>query len=203
MFGGIVDTTGEIIETTFSKGCLYVKIKPHMSFKDIIVGDSIAVNGVCLTVTEFNGETFNATIVPETLRLTNLIDLKIKDVVNIERSLQSNQRIGGHQVQGHVDSIGKIISIQPDNGDALLVKISLPTHLSKYVVNKGYITLDGMSITVIDATPEWFTVTFIPHTQAITMCENYRIGTSINIEVDIAGKYFEKLLEAQKHASNV
>ncbi len=203
MFGGIVETTGQIIAATFTNGCLYAKVKPDMSFQDILVGDSIAVNGVCLTVTQFDAETFDVTIVPETLRLTNLAEMKANNVVNIERSLKSNQRIGGHQVQGHVDDFGKILSIQSDNGDALLVKISIPSHLSKYVVNKGYITLDGMSITVIESTPDWFTVTFIPHTQTVTIVKDYRVGDKINIEVDIAGKYFEKLLEAQKHANAV
>jgi riboflavin synthase len=108
--------------------------------------------------------------------------------------------MGGHSVQGHVDGLGEILEINRDNSDALLVKISLPEKLAKYVVNKGYITLDGMSITVIESTPHWFTVTFIPHTQDVTITKEYKVGSKINLEVDIIGKYIEKIVGAYTHA---
>jgi riboflavin synthase len=194
MFTGIVETTGIIDRAEQREGCLHLTIKPQIAFSDLNVGDSIAVNGVCLTVTEFTSTTFNATAVPETLRLTNLGKLANGSKVNLERSMQANARIGGHYVQGHVDGIGEIMELQPDGGTAWMVKISIPAALEKYVVNKGYIGLDGMSITVIETTSHWFTVTLIPHTQEVSIVNQYKIGTRINIEVDMLGKYVEKLL---------
>jgi len=201
MFSGIVETMGIITQLEIINGCKQFTISPQSVFNDLVVGDSIAVNGVCLTVTQFTDQSFQVTAVPETLRLTNLDRLTVGSKVNLERSLTLNRRIGGHYVQGHVDGIGQILEIKNDASDAWLVKISLPEKLSKYVVPKGYIGLDGMSITVIESTPEWFTVTFIPHTQAITITHQYSEGDMINIEVDIMGKYVEKLLGGYANAS--
>jgi riboflavin synthase len=200
MFSGIVETIGKILHMESSDGCIHFRISPLMKFDDLTVGDSISVNGVCLTVTNFTDTSFHVSAVPETLRLTNLGQLALHDSVNLERSLKLSQRIGGHYVQGHVDGMGQILDIKHDHGSALLVKISLPEKLSRYVVNKGYITLDGMSITIIQSAPDWFTVTFIPHTQEATITRHYSIGTMINIEVDILGKYVEKLIGAYTHA---
>jgi riboflavin synthase len=122
--------------------------------------------------------------------------------VNLERAISMQTRIGGHYVQGHVDGMGEILSIQADQqSDALLVKISVPAPFSKYLVNKGYIALDGMSITLIDCQPEWFTVTFISYTQQHTIVQHYKKGHFINLEVDILGKYVEKLLRGFTHAN--
>jgi riboflavin synthase len=118
----------------------------------------------------------------------------------LERALTLNTRIGGHYVQGHIDTTGKILDIQQDDGEALRVKIGIPERIEKYIIPKGYITLNGMSITVIDITDKWFTVTFIPHTQLVTTTKYYGIGNMINIEVDIMGKYIEKLLGVNTHA---
>lgn len=195
MFSGIVETIGQITATHIEDGCKHFTFKPAILFNDVKIGDSVSVNGVCLTVTQCTADTFNMTAVPETLRLTNLGKLNQGDIVNLERSITMATRIGGHQVQGHVDGTGTIIDIQQDNSTALLVKIAIDTNLAKYIVNKGYITLDGMSITVIDVTPTWFTVTFIPHTQAVTIVNQYKISDVINIEVDILAKYLEKWLQ--------
>jgi riboflavin synthase len=194
MFTGIVETVGSIMHIEREEGCKHFTIKPVLSFDDLKIGDSIAINGICLTVTHLTTDTFNVTAVPETLRLTNLTHLHMNHVVNLERSLKLSDRLGGHYVQGHVDGMGQIIDLDHDESAAWLVKISLPVHLAKYVINKGYITLDGMSITVIQSTPEWFTVTFIPHTQAVTITQQYKKGSWINIEVDMMGKYIEKLI---------
>jgi len=201
MFSGIVESIGTIIHLDMQNGCQHFKIHSPQPLENILVGESIAINGVCLTVTEFDGDTFNVTAVPETLRVTNLGHLKLNDLVNLERSLQMGARIGGHYVQGHVDCVGTIIEMEKDNSDALLVKIAVKESIAKYIVAKGYITLDGMSITVIATAADWFTVTFIPHTQAVTITKNYKIGTSINIEVDIMGKYVEKSLGAYLYAN--
>lgn len=201
MFSGIVETIGAIVRAETLQGCKYFTITPKQRFDDLTIGESISVNGTCLTVTSFTSETFDVTAVPETLRLTNLGHLKQNDYVNLERSLRFNSRIGGHYLQGHVDAIGQILQIEKDNSDALLVKISIPEKLAKYVINKGYIGIDGMSITVIQAEPEWFTVTFIPHTQDVTITKQYNIGSCVNIEVDMMGKYIEKLLGAYQYAN--
>jgi len=200
MFSGIVETIGSIISIKHQSGCMALTISPHQLFNDLSIGDSIAVNGACLTVTQFTEEHFTVTVVPETLRLTNLHQLTVGDQVNLERSLKAEGRIGGHYVQGHVDGMGQILAITNDDSDAWLVKISIPPTLSRYIVKKGYIGIDGMSITVIDVTSEWFTVTFVPHTQTATIVPHYRPDSWVNIEVDIMGKYIEKIIGAHLHA---
>ena len=201
MFSGIVEAIGFITAMAMQDGCKNLTITPAIPFDDLMIGESISVNGICLTVTHFTATDFSVTMVPETLRLTNLDFLKLNDIVNLERSLKVGARIGGHYVQGHVDGIGEIMEITHDNSAALLVKISLPEKLANYVVNKGYITLDGMSITIIESTPHWFTVTFIPHTKAVTITNQYAIGSKINIEADIFGKYVEKMAGGYIHAN--
>jgi riboflavin synthase len=196
MFSGIVEGLGTIIQLSLSEGCKHFVIAPEQPFDDLTVGDSVSVNGVCLTVTSFTSDTFHVTAVPETLRLTNLDYLAEGEKVNLERAMKLNARVGGHYVQGHVDGTGEILEIEHDNSNALLVKIGMPQAFAKYMVNKGYIAIDGMSITIINATPEWFTVTFIPHTQAVTVVNQYKKGTKVNLEVDMAAKQLEKLLGA-------
>lgn len=195
MFSGIVETLGTVSFIKINPSQIDIAITPQITFSDVSIGDSIAVNGVCLTVTEMVNDTFTATLVPETMRLTNLGHLEVGSKVNLERSLPINGRIGGHYVQGHVDACGEIIDLQQEGEQALLVKIGIPPQLAKYFVNKGYVAIDGMSITIIEATPSWFSVTFIPHTQAVTVVNEYKIGSRVNLEVDILGKYVEKLLQ--------
>lgn len=201
MFSGIIETIGYITHIAFSDGCQHITITPQLKFDDLTIGDSIAINGVCLTVTSFTDQDFNVTIVPETLRLTNLNQLDVNLSVNLERSLKIGGRLGGHYVQGHVDCMGKILECSSDGGTALLIKIEINEKWSRYIVNKGYITLDGMSITVIESTPTWFTITLIPHTQEVTIANRYTVNSMINIEVDILGKYVEKLVGAYTNAS--
>jgi riboflavin synthase len=198
MFSGIVETIGLISSVIIDQQLRHFTIKPEQAFDDINIGDSIAVNGVCLTVTAFHADTFNVTAVPETLRLTNLGMLQTNDMVNLERALKLQDRVSGHYVQGHVDETGKIIEIKSDGNEALLVKFSHSPALGKYIVKKGYIAIDGMSLTVVDTAPTWFTVTLIPHTQIVTIIkQHYRENTLVNLEVDMMGKYIEKLLGAQ------
>lgn len=201
MFNGIVEAVGVIKEMNKINDCIDFAIFSALDMGDIKIGDSIAVNGVCLTVTHFSEQTFHVTAVPETLRVTNLDNLSVHDVVNLEKSLLANSRLGGHYVQGHVDAVAEILDLQWDGSNALLAKISVPTHLAKYIVNKGYIAIDGMSITVIHAADNYFTVTFIPHTQQVTVVKNYKKNTQVNLEVDILSKYVEKLLGGHAHAS--
>jgi len=175
--------------------CWHFTIAPEKSFDDLKVDDSISVNGVCLTVTGRQDHCLEVTAVPETLRLTNLKFLSPNSRVNLERAMRLQDRISGHCMQGHVDACADILDIYHE-GAALLVKVATPPVLANYIVNKGYIALDGMSITVIHADKHAFTVTLIPHTQKITIASEYSIGTAINIEVDVTGKYIEKMLRA-------
>lgn len=193
MFTGIVETIGIIQDITFLTNNIQFVISPKIPFHDVIIGDSIAVNGACLTVTQLTDNTFFVTAVPETLRVTNLNQLTQNSIVNLERSLKLNARLGGHYVQGHVDGTAEIIDLNIDDS-AWSVTFNFSPALAKYIVNKGYITIDGMSITIIDVTSDTFTVTFIPHTQQATIVHQYRLGSKVNIEVDIISKYVEKLL---------
>ena len=196
MFSGIVETTGLVTKITNDKGCKHIIFSPKKSFDDIAIGDSISMNGVCITVTQKKMQSFHTTVVPETLRLTNLAMLKEDDEINLERSIKADQRISGHYVQGHVDGRGEILSLENDGVDnaARIAKISLPSDLHKYIIKKGYIAIDGMSITVMDIAPDYFTVTFIPHTQQETIVKHYREKMFVNLEVDMLSKYIEKLI---------
>jgi riboflavin synthase len=192
MFGGITETIGTITFLENKIDCLTLKVIPQLTLTDLAIGHSIALNGVCLTVTEIRQNEFTVLAVPETRRLTNLELLTIGQQVNLERALAVNSRIGGHFVQGHIDFCGEIMSLIKDGENALLAKISCPAFFAKYIINKGYITLDGMSITVINIQKDYFTVTFIPHTQKATIVSLYQLGTKINI----LGKYIEKIMQS-------
>lgn len=202
MFSGITETLGQIVRLENTQDCLHFTIKHHGLFNDIKIGDSIAVNGVCLTVTAFNHDTFNTTVVPETLRLTNLGLLQPNDDVNLERSISANQRIGGHFVQGHVDTIAIIDSIQKEGEGSCKVTFKLSPDYLRYIVQKGFIAIDGMSITVTDVSDDRFSVMFIPHTREHTVVKHYQPDHRVNIEVDMMNKTIEKLLRGNFHASN-
>lgn len=193
MFSGITETLGTVTHIATHADCHHFTFAHHGLFNDLQLGDSVAVNGVCLTVTGFDALTFNATAVPETLRLSNLGKLSVNSNVNLERSIRANQRIGGHFVQGHIDTTATIESITTDGEGALLVNFKLNPAFLRYIVKKGYIAIDGMSITVINTTDDSFSVTFIPHTKANTIVQYYQVHHVVNIEVDMLGKYLEKL----------
>ena len=192
MFTGIVECVGNIKKVVSQKDCLHLTIAPKLVFDDLKSGDSVAINGVCLTVTAFSLDDFDVTVVPQTQLVTNLSELKQGDDVNLERAIKLHSRIGGHCVQGHVDAVGCIVSLKPE-GAAWLAVISLPAEIEKYVIKKGYITIDGMSITVIEVMKGFFSVTFIPHTQAMTVVNRYVEGCRVNIEVDMLAKYVERI----------
>lgn len=200
MFSGIVETIGTLTAVTDDHGCRTFCIQPNSTFSDLNIGESIAVNGVCLTVTEFTATTFAVTAVPETLRLTNLADLTIGSDVNLERAVLASTRMGGHYVQGHIDAVGTITDVSADQG-ASLIQIEIADALQKYIVKKGYITIDGMSLTVVDCNDHSFRFTLIPHTQRVTIAKHYHIGKRVNIEVDIMAKYVEKLVGVHSHAN--
>lgn len=195
MFAGIVEALGIVKSLREENGCRHFTIEPQVKWGDVRIGDSVSLNGTCLTLTAVRVDSFDCSAVPETLMLTNLSGLVQGSRVNLERALKVGDRIGGHYVQGHVDGTVEISAIE-SQGDALLVKFQVAKALGRYIVKKGYVALDGMSITIVDAALDSFSVTFIPHTQEVTLVRDYRVGDKLNLEVDILGKYAEKLLEA-------
>lgn len=200
MFTGIVEETGAIEQIIQgSKSCV-LKISAHKIFDDLKIGDSIAVNGICLTVTSFSAPYFNADVMPETMRRTSLAGLSKGSRVNLERAMQLNGRFGGHIVSGHIDGTGTVASmIREDN--AIWVKINADSSILTYIIEKGSVTLDGISLTVAEVTNSSFTVSIIPHTAAETTLCDRKPGDKINIECDIVGKYIHKLM--QKNSSGI
>ncbi len=189
MFTGIVEEIGTVkVAAPRSLTVLASKV-----LEDVKLGDSIAVNGVCLTVTAFDGASFAVGLMPETLRRTNLRLLHPGDKVNLERALAVGSRLGGHFVQGHVDGLGKLVSIRPEE-DALIVRLSAPADIMRYIVEKGFIAIDGTSLTVVDCDEESFSVSLVGFTQENIILPFKKSGYLVNLEVDILGKYVEKFV---------
>lgn len=198
MFSGIVETIGNITQSTKENECVTVSILPNMVFSDLKIGDSVSVNGVCLTVINIHQNIFDVAIVQETLHVTNLNNINKNTPVNLERSIKLSDRLGGHYVQGHIDCVGRIMDIHDASEGSIIITIQFPVQFKKYIVNKGYIALDGMSLTVIRVIDDLFTITLIPHTKKTTIAKEYKIGTTINIECDILSKYVENMVRASQ-----
>jgi riboflavin synthase len=188
LFTGIVEEIG--IVKGVRSGCLTIGAKKVV--EDAKLGDSIAINGACLTVTSINRDSFSVDIMPETIRCTNLGSLHYGDLVNLERAMMADGRFGGHFVQGHVDDVGKVLSLLPEE-DAVIAIISTPAHLTPYIVNKGFIAVDGVSLTVIHCDDSSFSVSLVPYTREHTTLGNRKPGAVANLEVDIIAKYVERL----------
>lgn len=195
MFTGLVEAIGRVTRIVDHDGLRELQISAPNVMSDLQIDHSIAVNGVCLTVVAIQENGFTVEAVPETLTKTNLGQLAEGDAINLERSMLPTQRLGGHFVQGHVDGVVEIISIE-DQGQAQLLSFKAPHHLSRYIVDKGYVALDGMSLTVIEASSERFNITLIPHTLKVTIAGQYQVGQFVNLEVDIMAKYLERLQQS-------
>ena len=198
MFSGIVEEMGVVTHVDHQKDKSILTIRVQKCLDTVIIGDSIAVNGVCLTVVRIVGDSFIFEAMPETLRLTNLKDLAIGDYVNAERAMTALSRIGGHLVQGHCDGTTTIESIEHD-GCAIKVWFKKLDRYTDCFIPKGYISIDGMSLTLVDSTPEFFSICFIPHTQSITIVQNYRVGTLVNVEVDHIVKTIALVLKGKEN----
>ena len=198
MFSGIVETIGKITRFEKKQDCIYLSVLPEIPFLDLKIGDSVSVNGVCLTVVNIHDNIFDMSIVNETMRVTNLGYLNTTSIINLERSMKCNDRISGHYVQGHVDCVGNIVQINNPSEGNIIITIQFPNQFKKYIVNKGYIALDGMSITVIKVIEDTFTITLIPHTKKITIAKDYQINSKINLEFDILSKYVENIMRASQ-----
>ena len=189
MFTGIVEETGSVQEAREGR----LAVAAGVALEGMQVGDSISVNGACLTITSLKDKAFTTDVTPETLRRTNLGALIVGDPVNLERPMLANGRLGGHIAQGHVDATGTLVEVQPES-DSLLMRFQAPPSVMRYVVEKGFIAVDGVSLTVARRDASSFTVTVIPFTQLHTNLGTRKLGDVVNLEVDILAKYVEALL---------
>jgi riboflavin synthase len=193
MFTGLVEEVGTIVGLESLGDSVRLTVRGPVVTADAGHGDSIAVNGCCLTVTELAPEQFSADVMAESLERTSLGDLVAGSVVNLERAVAAGARLGGHIVQGHVDGTGTLLDRTPSAHWEIL-RFTLPAELSRYVVEKGSITVDGVSLTVVDVTDESFSVSLIPTTLADTTLGTRKPGDRVNLEVDIIAKYVERLV---------
>lgn len=200
MFTGLVEETGIITTRREVADGLRLVIRASLVLAALRLGESIAVSGVCLTVVERDGDTFAVDCSPETLRRTTLGELGVGSPVHLERPLAADGRFGGHFVQGHVDGTGRVLW-QRREGDSLLVAYSAPAGVAPYLVPKGSVTVDGVSLTVVDCSPTQFTVALIPHTLAVTRFDRLTTGDRVNLEADILAKYVAKALEVQQRGA--
>ncbi|WP_132994372.1 riboflavin synthase [Gordonia zhaorongruii] len=200
MFTGIVEERGEIIAREDLAEAARFRIRGPVATSDASFGDSIAVNGVCLTVVELDGDAFTVDVMAETLHRSSLDRLGAGASVNLERAMAADGRFGGHIVQGHVDGVGAVVSITPSE-NWTVVRIAVPADLARYVVEKGSITVDGISLTVsgigsVEGTGDWLEVSLIPTTLSETTLGTVAAGARVNLEVDVIAKYVERLTGA-------
>ena len=196
MFTGIIEEAGTIARIEVQPEGASLVVRAEQTAADAKIGDSVAVNGVCLTVVEQNGSELRFDAVTETLRRTSLGRLREGSRVNLERPLRANGRFDGHVVQGHVDGVGTLESLTPE-GNSYRLRFRAPAELLRYVVEKGSITVDGISLTVATLGDGWFEVAIIPHTWQVTNLGEHQPGATVNLEVDILAKYVERLLGAR------
>ncbi len=194
MFTGIIEAVGRIqnIKPVGGDMRLHVGVG-SLDMDDVQLGDSIAVNGVCLTAVEFDKQSFVADVSNETMTLTSLKDLAVASEVNLEKALLPTTRLGGHLVSGHVDGLGEVVSIK-EVSRSIQIMIKSPDELKYYIAMKGSICIDGISLTVNKITNADFEINIVPHTQQQTIIKNYKLGTMVNLEVDLIARYLERLL---------
>jgi riboflavin synthase len=196
MFTGIIEELGKVKGIEVLPDAIRLTIEGPLVVSDVNRGDSISVSGACLTAVEHDGTSFTADVMQETLKLTSLDGIKVGDPVNLERAMTAATRFGGHVVLGHVDGVGEVISREPsDNWE--WVRVSVPKELMKYVVLKGSITLDGISLTVNELGDDWVGLSLIPETLAVTTLGSKKPGSKVNVEVDVMAKHIERLMETR------
>lgn len=202
MFTGIIEALGKVVEVEPKGGDVRLTIDSGtMDISDVTLGDSIAVNGVCLTVVQLDGSRFAADVSGETLSLTSIGELTAGSPVNLERAMLSGSRFGGHMVSGHVDGMAEVVSRTSDARSERF-RIRAPRALARYIAHKGSVTIDGTSLTVNTVDGCEFELNIIPHTLEMTIIGNYQPGTRVNIEVDIIARYLERLLQGDEAAES-
>ncbi|MDN3614978.1 MAG: riboflavin synthase [Vibrio gallaecicus] len=198
MFTGIVEAVGTLSAITPRGEDITVTVKANkLDMSDVKLGDSIATNGVCLTVVEFDENSYSADLSLETLKKTGFIDYQAGDKLNLEKAMLPTTRFGGHIVSGHVDGVGEIIE-RNQVGRAIEFWVEMPEEISKYVAQKGSITVDGISLTVNDLRKNAFKLTIVPHTSSETTIDQFNVGRKVNLEVDVLARYMERLLQGQQ-----
>ncbi len=202
MFTGIIEEIGRIRSIRTGSDSCVLTVSAEKILSDMHIGDSIAVNGTCLTVCGFGQHSFSADVMPETMRRTNLGDLKAGSPVNLERAMAANGRFGGHIVSGHIDGTGRIQSLKKEK-NAVWVQISANPDVLKYIVEKGSVAIDGISLTVAKISVQDFSVSIIPHTGEETILLKKKSGDTVNLECDIIAKYVEKLCGVQKSSGGI
>ena len=197
MFTGIIEAVGTLsaIEQKGQDISITVDVG-KLDMSDVKLGDSIATNGVCLTVTHFTGSSYSADLSVETLKKTGFVDYQVGGKVNLEKAMLPTTRFGGHIVSGHVDGVGEIVERSP-SGRAIDLWVEMPEDIEKYVAEKGSITVDGISLTVNDIRDNTFKLTIIPHTSDETTIEDFQVGRKVNLEVDVLARYMERLMNKQ------
>lgn len=198
MFTGLIEEQGRVL-TPPRNGKL--SLAADKVTEGLALGDSIAVNGVCLTVSAFSGQRFTADVMPETLHRSNLGELRTGSLVNLERALPATGRFGGHFVSGHIDGVGSLLSVRPV-GNALIFSIRAAPELLRGIVEKGSVAIDGISLTVVEVTETLFSVSVIPHTAAVTTLAGKRPGDRLNLETDMIGKYVLRALSLSQPSNN-
>ena len=204
MFCGIVEATGTVIATRDTGGLMKLDVDAPAVLMDadsMQIGDSISASGACLTVTNVDGSVFSADVTLETLRRTTLSDLQPGSRVNLERAMKFGGRVGGHLVQGHVDGVGIVARVEAD-GAARLIRVEASADIITYTVEKGYVALDGVSLTCFNCDDSGFHFTLVPHTAAVTTLGDIQVGARLNVETDMAAKYLEKFTHAMFDAQS-
>jgi len=201
MFTGIIEELGEVKVIVTSSTKSNIKIAAPEITEDLQIGESIAVNGVCLTVSNLNERSFIADVMPQTFKKTNLSYLQTGDQVNLERALRVSDRMGGHFVLGHIDQVG-IVMDKRISGNSIVFKISAPRDITEYLVPRGSIAVDGISLTVAEALDNYFSVSIIPHTAKVTTLGIKEKGSKVNLEADVIGKYVKKMTELKENRSS-
>lgn len=202
MFTGIIEEIGKIKSFTKDSNGATIDVECSLVLEDTKLGDSIAINGVCQTVVELTSHSFKARVSDETLKVTTFENFKSGELVNLERALTLNSRLGGHIVSGHVDCKGKFIKIEKLT-DFYNLEFEIPQEQSKYIVHKGSITINGISLTVAETNQNRFKIAIIPHTYENTNLKTLNVGDNVNIETDILGKYVEKMLSSKDNNSKI
>lgn len=195
MFTGIIEAIGVVTNLKQDQGNLIISVKSNITY-ELKIDQSVAHNGICLTVTEINKDEYYITAIKETLSKTNLSSIKVGDQINLERAMKLGDRLDGHIVQGHVDQIGKCKSIIDDNG-SWIFEFEYDDAKNNITIEKGSITINGVSLTVVDSGVNTFSVAIIPYTFEHTNFKTLKIGDSVNLEFDVLGKYIQKLIEAR------
>ncbi|MEX0313502.1 MAG: riboflavin synthase [Allomuricauda sp.] len=196
MFTGIIETLGKVVKLENEGGNLHVTIRSEIT-SELKIDQSVSHNGVCLTVVSIEGDMYTVTAIEETLNKTNIGDLTVGDMVNLERAMKLGARLDGHIVQGHIDQTATCTSVEEKDG-SWIYSFSYDSALNNVTIEKGSITVDGVSLTVVDSKRDRFSVAIIPYTHEHTRFHSYKIGTQVNLEFDVIGKYVSRLMEIRQ-----